>query len=69
MLLTCSLAIQEATQAAEGTLPVAAVLLGPLRHLANRNGIQLADLLSAVTPRLNEVRALKVGKMFRNGLL
>ena len=65
----CGLAVQEVTQAAEGTLPVATVLLGPFRHLADRSGIQLADLLSAVASRLNEVRALEIGKMLGNGLL
>ena len=59
----CGLAVQEFTQTVKGTLPVAAVLLCPVRHLADRSGIQLADLLSAVAPRLNEVRALEIREM------
>ncbi|HEY1304828.1 MAG TPA: hypothetical protein VGF24_14795 [Vicinamibacterales bacterium] len=63
------MAVQEIAQAAEGAVPVAAVLLGPLCHLADRYGIQLADLLSTIAARPNEIRALEIGQMLGDGLL
>ena len=63
------MAVQEVTQTAEGAVPMAAVLLGPLRHLADRYGIQFADLLSTIASGPNEIRALETGQMLGDGLL
>jgi hypothetical protein len=45
------------------------VRLDPIRHVLQRPRNQLTDVLTPVTPFLNEVRTLEIGDVLRDRLL